>query len=494
MSAQNDAAIRSLVNGVLWPGFLGTTAPDWLRRELEAGLAGVVYFGQNLDPADAAQPARLSAELRGIRPDVVIGIDEEGGNVTRLEAATGSTLLGPAQLGRIDDVGITRRVSRMLGDRVRDAGINVTIAPDADVNTDPRNPVIGVRSFGDDGDRVAAHVTAAVEGIQSAGVAACAKHFPGHGDTHQDSHLALPALELAWAEVQAHHLPPFQAAIVAGVKAVMTAHIVVPAFGERPATLNRSVLRLLRDTGFDGAIITDALDMAAVRSTVGSGAGAVLALLAGADLLCIGNPSNLGPKAGSSTDQDDFYEVQRALFAAIDDGTLAPATLQRAGERVRELAVTPRADAATEPLDADRLGDLAVDAASVHGSFPALPAARTVVDLRARPTIAVAADTDYLAATIARGGAVRRMDPATATGSDLLAAGASPIVVLTDRAGVAGDQRSLIADLAAAQADAVVVNTGVPARDALPLPLIETRAASLLAARAADRLLAEGNG
>ncbi|WP_084141436.1 glycoside hydrolase family 3 N-terminal domain-containing protein [Cryobacterium roopkundense] len=342
-----DPAALRLVNGVLWPGFTGRTVPDWLARALDRGLAGVVYFGHNIDEADAHQPARLSAAIRGIRPNALIGIDEEGGTVTRLEALRGSRFASHAQLGRLDDLGATRRTGRMIGAQAATAGATVVLAPVADVNTNPANPVIGVRSFGADTALVSRHVAAMVHGLADAGIAACVKHFPGHGDTHTDSHLALPRLNLSWAEVQRDHLPPFVAAVEAGVRAVMTAHIVLPHFGELPATLNPRVLGLLREVGFEGAIVTDALDMAAIRSTFGAGPGAVRALLAGADLLCIGNPSNLGPNQGRTTDQQDYLAVRDALLAALDDGTITVAALEAAGARNAELARPGPGPAAT---------------------------------------------------------------------------------------------------------------------------------------------------
>ena len=195
MNAAHDPALRALVGGVLWPGYLGRSLPVWLRRELaDGGLAGAVLFSHNL--GDAAERAALAAELRGIRPGLVVGIDEEGGNVTRVEATTGSTLPGAAQLGFVDDPDATAAVGRALAERSLAVGANVVLAPVADVNTDPRNPVIGVRAFGDEPGIVSRHVAAAVRGIQSSGAAACVKHFPGHGDTHVDSHHALPTLAI----------------------------------------------------------------------------------------------------------------------------------------------------------------------------------------------------------------------------------------------------------------------------------------------------------
>lgn len=309
--------LERLANGVLWPGFLGTTAPAWLVEELRDGLAGVVYFGQNVGEGLPA----LSAQILDANPDALIGVDEEGGSVTRLESGSGSTLPGAAQLGALDDVVASERTGAELARRVRAVGANVVLGPVADVNTDPRNPVIGVRSFGSDEALVTRHVVATVDGIQDGGVAACVKHFPGHGDTHLDSHHALPEIALDVAEYERVHLEPFRAAVEAGVDAIMTAHIVVPAWGAQPATLNPRVLGMLREWGFRGVIITDALDMAAIRETVGLGGGAALALAAGADLLCIGNPTNPGDAALPDQDRRDFLAARDGIAAALRDGS-----------------------------------------------------------------------------------------------------------------------------------------------------------------------------
>ncbi|MDD0857049.1 glycoside hydrolase family 3 N-terminal domain-containing protein [Arthrobacter alpinus] len=264
--------------------------PQWLETALENGLAGVVYFSHNIDPDAPEQVSSLSAAIRAANPHAVIGVDEEGGNVTRLQSRDGSSIPGAAALGALNELATTQAAGRAIGRLCRDAGINLTIAPVADVNTNPLNPVIGVRAFGTDTALVSAHTAAAVTGIQSLRVAACAKHFPGHGDTVADSHMDTARVELTMAQMSEFHLPPFQAAVDAGVAAMMSAHIIIPELGEAPATLNPAASALLRDMGYDGVLITDALDMAAVRATVGPGEGGVLALLAGNDLLCVGNP------------------------------------------------------------------------------------------------------------------------------------------------------------------------------------------------------------
>ncbi len=178
---------------VLQPGFTGTTPPDWLLRRLEEGLGGVGLFGRNV--ASAEQLAALTGRLREVRPDVLVAIDEEGGDVTRLEARTGSSFPGNLALGAVDDPELTHTVARELGRRLAECGVTLNWAPSADVNSNPDNPVIGVRSFGADPGLVARHTVAYVRGLQSAGVAACVKHFPGHGDTAVDSHLALPRID-----------------------------------------------------------------------------------------------------------------------------------------------------------------------------------------------------------------------------------------------------------------------------------------------------------
>ncbi|WP_314139166.1 glycoside hydrolase family 3 N-terminal domain-containing protein [uncultured Plantibacter sp.] len=531
-----DPDVARLVRGVLWPGFLGRTAPDWLLRELDGGLAGVVYFGQNLS-SDPAEVAALSAELRVHRPEVLIGVDEEGGNVSRLEAQTGSTLPGHAQLGALDDVETTRAVGSALAERLHAAGANVALAPVADVNTNPANPVIGVRSFGPTADLVSRHVAAMVDGLQTGGVAACVKHYPGHGDTASDSHLDLPRIDLDLAELEAEHLPPFDAAIAAGVASVMTAHIVVPAFGDAPATLNPIPLRRLRESGFDGVIISDALDMAAIRSTTGSGRGAVLALQAGVDLLCIGNPSNLGPKQGATTDEDDYLEVFEAVCAAVADGELDRTIVERAAARVAWLArsVSPSTGSGTgesvpeespvperstlpeqstvperstlPELVEGPFSDAIRRVVRVRGDVAIAASAITLVDLRDRPTFAVASAHDpfaeslaerFAVARLAAGPSLRTPDPhAEAPASDELALlletipADDGVVLLADRLGRDTPQRLAVDRVALVRPDAVVVSVGLPLTEdaVLPLPVIDTLAASRASADRVTELL-----
>ena len=482
--------LTRLANGVLWPGFFGTEAPAWLLSELRDGLAGVVYFSQNVSD----RLPEMSAALREANPRILIGIDEEGGSVTRLESTTGSTLPGAAQLGVVDDLDATKDTGVELARRAREAGVNVVLGPVADVNTDPRNPVIGVRSFGADAPLVSRHVAATVDGIQSGGVAACVKHFPGHGDTHTDSHHALPVITLDPDDILAVHLEPFRAAIAAGVDTIMTAHIVVPAWGEKPATLNPKVLTMLRDMGFEGVIITDALDMAAVRESVGIGGGAVQALAAGADLLCIGNPTNPGEAAHADQDERDFFAAREAIVAALRDGSLSRERVEQARDRVAALAGKLAATVPVEqaPYDAVTIVRRALRAT---GDTHATASALAVVDARRRSTLAVDSAAAYVADALADDGFRVRLDVARASDAEqdtALQAAAEHhgrLVVLVDRPEVDPGQRALIERVAARDPAAVVVNVGLPVRGEIALPLIDAGAASRVSAEAARALL-----
>ncbi|MGW2683680.1 glycoside hydrolase family 3 protein [Streptomyces sp. NPDC001414] len=329
LASGTDTLTRDALT-VLQPGFTGTTAPDWLLRRLGEGLAAVGLFGRNITSPE--QLAALTAQLRTERDDVLVAIDEEGGDVTRLEVHTGSSFPGNHALGAVDDTELTREVALELGRRLAACGVNFNWAPSADVNSNPANPVIGVRSFGADPDLVARHTAAYVTGLQSAGVAACTKHFPGHGDTAVDSHLALPRIAAAADVLHARELAPFRAAIAAGTRAVMSAHILVPALDPaRPATLSRTVLTdLLRgELGYEGLIVTDGMEMQAISATYGIEHGSVLAIAAGADAICVG---------GGLADEETVRRLRDALVEAVRSGELPEERLAQAADRVRSLA------------------------------------------------------------------------------------------------------------------------------------------------------------
>ena len=331
-------ALRRLVRGTLMPGFVGTTVPDWIVREYAAGLASVCLYGANL--ADAEQFSRLCSDLRGAGPDLVLAIDEEGGDVTRLHYLTGSPQPGNAILGRLDDEEITRESGVSIGRELAAYGINLDLAPVVDVNSADENPVIGTRSFGADAALVGRHSAAWVAGLQSVGVAGCAKHFPGHGDTVTDSHLALPRVDAPAQVLESRELVPFRAAVAAGVACVMTSHIVVSAIDpDRPATFSPVLLgAVLRGRlGFEGVVVSDALDMAGASAETRIPEAAVRALGAGCDLLCL----------GSVTSEETHLAVVDALVEAVGAGRLDRARLEDAARRVASLAAAYPATVAT---------------------------------------------------------------------------------------------------------------------------------------------------
>lgn len=372
-----SADVRALALQVLLPGFSGTTLPDGYRALLEEGLGGICYFGSNT-AGGAGATAALSAAIRAANPHAVIAVDEEGGDVSRLHTREPSPVLGASALGAIDDPDLTEAVGRWVGTELSAVGVTLDLAPDADVNSDPDNPVIGTRSFGADPEAVAVHVAAWTRGLQSTGVAACAKHFPGHGDTATDSHLDLPRIDVDADTLAARELVPFDAAIEAGTRAVMTSHIVVPALDpDRPATLSPVVLAMLREVlDFDGVIVSDALDMAGASASRGIPEASVLALVAGCDLLCIGpdKPASL------------VEEIVDAVVAAVADGRLDRDRLAGAAARVAAMELPPGDPGGP----ADRLRQTAAAARALHveGTLPDLSGA-AVVSVETTANIAV---------------------------------------------------------------------------------------------------------
>jgi beta-N-acetylhexosaminidase len=329
-----------MIERCLMPGFVGTEPPDWVLRHVADGLGSVCLYGRNV--VSPEQLSRLCETLHAENPQLVIAIDEEGGDVTRLEAATGSSYPGNLALGAVGDADLTRSVARAIGLELAHAGVDLDLAPVADVNSNPANPVIGVRSFGSDPSAVAQQTAAWVEGLQGAGVGACLKHFPGHGDTSVDSHLALP---IAAEDPHVGALLPFEAGIAAGARAVMSAHIVVPGLDRVPATISRAVMTaLLRDElGFDGLAVSDGIEMRAISDGVGIAEGAVRALDAGCDLLCIG---------GGLADEEIVVRLRDAIAAAVRAGRLGEERLAQAANRVTAFASwRARQTAPQDPAD-----------------------------------------------------------------------------------------------------------------------------------------------
>jgi beta-N-acetylhexosaminidase len=252
---------------LLFAGFQGTELPRELAELLAAGrIGGVILFARNI--VDAAQVRALTTALHAAAPPeapVLLAIDQEGGRVQRLRAPW--TEWPPMRvLGERGDPATTAEVATALARELSDLGIGLDFAPVVDVDTNPKNPVIGDRSFSREPAQVARHASAFITAMQAAGVAACAKHFPGHGDTLTDSHLELPRLEHDLDRLWEVELPPFRAAVAAGVASMMTAHVLFPRLDRaRPATLAPDVMNLLRgELGYDGVVFSDDLEMKAV--------------------------------------------------------------------------------------------------------------------------------------------------------------------------------------------------------------------------------------
>src|SRR5581483_2170455 len=297
--------------GAIAVGFEGATTEETQLDALR-GFGGVVLFARN-----AGAPEELRALVAALRalgtPPPLIAIDQEGGRVARLGSDFVPPLPSAMALGAAGDPALTERVAASAGAALAGLGISVDFAPVADLALRPRNAAVGTRAFGDDPARVAAHAAAFARGLESSGVAASLKHFPGHGATDDDSHVTLPRVTATAETLRARDLVPFARAIAArDASLVMVAHVVAEAFdARRPATLSPAIVTgLLREElGFEGVVVTDCLEMDAIARGVGTVRGAVEALAAGADLLLIGHHVDLADAAA------------RAIAGAVDAGT-----------------------------------------------------------------------------------------------------------------------------------------------------------------------------
>jgi beta-N-acetylhexosaminidase len=481
-----------LADTVLQPGFIGTTPPDWLRRRLAAGLGGVALFSRNI--TDGEQLSRLTAALRAENPDVIVAIDEETGDVTRLEAAAGSSRPGNYALGAIDDPDLTGAVARDLGRELGYRGITLDYAPSADVNSNPNNPVIGVRSFGADPDLVSRHVVAWVAGLQDTGIAACAKHFPGHGDTDVDSHLAVPTVRASIDDLANVALAPFRAAIKAGVRCVMTGHLLVPIRDPQwPATMSRDLLTdLLRaELGFDGLIITDGIEMAAASAQHGIGGAAVRALAAGVDAICVG---------GGNATEATADLLRDSIVAAVRSGFLPEDRLAQAAERVAELVAWSASVADLRGVGFQPAGDVPIGLVAARRAIAVELPER--LPLTAAPHVVQFAGAVNIAAGHTRWGVLapltqlwpattaQLVDASAADGAieaEVLAAADGRPLVLVGR-GMHGLGPAVPAILNA-RPDAILVEMGIATALQTPAARVVTRGAARVCGHAAAEVL-----
>nr|WP_206324461.1 MULTISPECIES: glycoside hydrolase family 3 protein [unclassified Streptomyces] len=432
-------------------------------------LGGIIYFAWAHNTRSPHQIAELSNGIQAAsRLPVLISTDQEHGIVCRVgEPAT--LLPGAMALGAGGSPADTRKAARIAGAELAALGIRQNYAPVADVNVNPANPVIGVRSLGSDPRAVSALVTAQIRGYQGAGVAATAKHFPGHGDTAVDSHYGLPVIthsRAQWSELDA---PPFRAAIAAGIDAIMTAHLVVPALdpSEDPATLSYPILTgvLREQLGYDGVVVTDALDMQGVRTKYGDDRVPVLALQAGVDQLL--NPPKLdvawnavlgAVRNGELTEERLDESVLRILRLKARRGLFTapattPAEVDATVGTARHLAEADRIAERTTTLLVNEDGFLPLSPAShgrvlVVGADPASPSGTT-----GPPTATLAGalrDLGFTATALSTG-----ITPTAARIEEAVAASAGQdvIVVGTYNVTATSPQRTLVERLVA---------TGVP--------------------------------
>jgi beta-N-acetylhexosaminidase len=346
--AMSPAALRRQIGQLLIAGFDGQQPPAELKSlAREFGLGGVILFARNV--GEPEQVAELAFEASRLVPDlpVWVSVDQEGGRVARLKAPF--TEWPPmATLGRSGDTRLAERFARALATELKAVGVTLDYAPVVDVHTNPKNPVIGDRALGTTAHDVARLGGAIIRALQREGIAACAKHFPGHGDTSADSHLELPLVDQPPERLRELEFEPFRAAIAEGVATIMTAHVLVPSLDEeRPSTLSaRIVTGILRqELKFDGVILSDDLEMKAIASQYAVPSAAVMAVEAGCDglLICSGN-------------HETQVAALEALIRAVEDDRLRISRVEDAlarHRRVKERFLA--APASARPLNARAL-------------------------------------------------------------------------------------------------------------------------------------------
>ncbi|HEX6446914.1 MAG TPA: glycoside hydrolase family 3 protein [Streptosporangiales bacterium] len=435
---------------------------EWIDRY---HLGGVCYFPTRLEGDEPADVAALLDRLRGAMPaggvPVLFSIDQEGGTVARMRRGVTPTPSAMA-LAATGDPAAVEDVASIIGAELRAVGFHLDYAPCADVNVNPANPVIGVRSFGSHPAAVGRYVAAYVRGLRSAGVGATVKHFPGHGDTSGDSHLMLPVVTHDRLDLLYQDFPPFTAAIKAGVEAVMTAHVFVPALdgSGAPATCSRAVLSdwLRGHLGFTGPVVTDALDMAGARARYGDEEVAVRALLAGADQLLM--PADL-PAAVAAVRR--AVEAGDVPMTRVDEAVRRTLALKqrlgvldgRAGGGSLASLASPERLAASRRISAAGLtvrGER--DALRLHPDAVTLVGALEPVGTAVADALGVPADRRHDTG----------FDPSAEEVSQTVSAlaGADLVVAVSADATRSPGQQALLAALDAAEVRYVLLATGAP--------------------------------
>lgn len=326
-------SLKEKVGQLFQIGFSGKKLSEDIQEMIEDYyIGGIIFFSRNIE-----SPQQLAALSNGLQETALntrlakplfISTDQEGGTVTRLKGTT--HFPGQMAIGATQSKELAAEAGKAIARELRSVGVNMDLAPVLDVNNNPDNPVIGVRSFGEDQELVAGLGTAYIQAMQKEGVVACGKHFPGHGDTDTDSHLSLPIIRHDRKRLNEIELYPFKVAIQHQLDSIMTAHVYFPAIEKKtglPATLSYDILTgLLREEmGFEGLIITDCLEMNAIVSTFGTIEGAVMTVEAGSDLVLI---SHTIEKAKKSIE---------AVITAVEQGRIAESRIDKSVERILEL-------------------------------------------------------------------------------------------------------------------------------------------------------------
>jgi beta-N-acetylhexosaminidase len=360
--------LRDDVGQLLWVGFPGPVASPALRDRLDRGEVGAtIVFKRNLvigaDPSAGAGSevcdldalVALTRELSRRAPDgtpSLVAVDQEGGAVQRVRAPATRwpAMRAHDRLVFPDDVAVAEQVGRAMGEELAALGFDIDFAPVLDVHTNPANPIIGDRAFGSEAEAVARRALAFARGLDAAGVLACGKHFPGHGDTLADSHLELPRIDHGWDRLEQVELLPFRRAAAAGLPMIMTAHVVFAALdAARPATLSPAVVTgvLRNQLGYRGVIISDDLDMRAIAGHMGADVAAVAAVRAGCDVLLL------------CSSEDNQAAAEAALIRGAEHDSGLRQRIGEAAQRVRELKtahVTHRAQ--LPPASRDVVGSI----------------------------------------------------------------------------------------------------------------------------------------
>ena len=356
-----EMTVKQMLGQKLIFGFHGTELSEEFKALIrEYQIGNVILFLRNVESAD--QLRRLCAEIQELILEVTgypafIVIDQEGGMVSRLPADA-VTVPGAMAVAATGDVENVRTAAQITIRQLQGLGVNFNMAPSLDVNTNPANPVIGVRSFGDDPEKVADFGEATVRAYENTGVYCCGKHFPGHGDTNVDSHLGLPRIDKTLEELEQAELIPFRRCIEAGIPAIMSSHILFPQIekGNVPGTMSRTIITdlLKKKLGFHGLVFSDCMEMQAIQRYYGTAAGTVAAFKAGVDL------------AELSKTMELMYDTAKAVNEAAERGEFDMEEIRRSVEKI--LAVKKNMVVQPQPEQCNRPEDQAAVAAMMAGA------------------------------------------------------------------------------------------------------------------------------